>query len=183
MWRRWCRCWVLGWLRLLQGGASADRSVTRTSADGWKVTATKSGERVVRVHPLNNAPWTTKEAFLSLRGSGRVSGAGTSPVMAGSVSTGFQVGCGAHFDSLTAGISAGPTAQMSISYPPAVVIGGQVMGTVSANLRPGTIEVVDFGTKSFVNGAAGISLDGVSLRVTGCVGTVAVRSVKSRVVV
>ncbi|MFT4085907.1 MAG: MspA family porin [Gordonia sp. (in: high G+C Gram-positive bacteria)] len=158
-------------------GAFADHTVTRTTAEGWQVSARKLDEKVSTVHPLDNSPNTTKEAFLSLRGVGEIAGSGTSPVIAGTVRVGFQIACGGHLDSGTVGISAGPTAQMSISYPPAVVIGAQAMGNISANLRPGTIEMIDFGTKQLRGKSAGIEMDRIKVRVTGCISTVAVRAV------
>ena len=158
------------------GGSFADRSVTRTTADGWKVTAVKAGERVRSVPPLNQSPWT-REGFLSLRGEGRIGGAGTAPVDAGVVSTGFQIGCNTDVTSgITLGVAGGPTAQMSISYPPAAIIGAQVMPSVSTTLRPGTIADIPFGNKRLQGPSAGISLDGVHVKVDGCLGPVAVRA-------
>ncbi|MFT4085739.1 MAG: MspA family porin [Gordonia sp. (in: high G+C Gram-positive bacteria)] len=152
-----------------------DRQVTKVSADGWKVTAVKSGEQLSVVHPLDNAS-TSKEGFLSLRGAGEISGAGTSPVLSGTVTTGFQISCGGRLDSGTVGISAGPTAQFSASWPPAAVIGAQAMGNISANLRPGSIETVVLGSRPMAGKRAGISVNGVEIRVSGCISTVAIRS-------
>ncbi len=158
------------------GNGFADRTVTRTTGDGWKVSAVKASERVNSVPPLNQSPWS-KEAFLSLRGEGRITGEGALPVNAGAVSTGFQVGCNTDATSgVTLGVTGGPTAQMSISYPPAIVIGAQVMPSISTTLRPGTIVDVPFGTKPMAGGKAGIELSGVHLKVDGCLGPVAVRA-------
>ena len=95
---------------------------------------------------------------------------------AGVVATGFHVGCNTSFDSVTVGGSAGPTAQLSVSYPPAVVVGAQAMGNISASFRPGSIVDIPFGTKQMAGDKAGIELDGVHVKVDGCVGPVAVRA-------
>ena len=149
--------------------------MTRTTADGWKVTAVKAGERVRSVPPLNQSPWT-REGFLSLRGEGRIAGEGSVPVDAGVVTIGYQIGCNTETGGVTLGISGGPSVQMSISYPPAVVLGAQVMPNISTTLRPGTIADIPFGTKQMRGGSAGISLEGVHVKVDGCVGPVAVRA-------
>ncbi|MFT3660935.1 MAG: MspA family porin [Gordonia sp. (in: high G+C Gram-positive bacteria)] len=65
---------------------------------------------------------------------------------------------------------------MSISYPPAMVIGGQLMPSISTTLRPGTIADVPFGSKQMAGALAGIELDGVHVKVDGCLGPVAVRA-------
>ena len=157
-------------------GSFADRRVSKTTPDGWTVTAVKASERVHVVAPLNQSPFT-KEAFLSLRGQGRIEGAGSVPVNSGAVETGFQVGCQTDVSSgATIGLSGGPSAQLSISWPPALIVGGQVMPSISTTLRPGSIVDVPFGRKQMAAGTAGIELDGVHVKVDGCMGPVAVRA-------
>ncbi|MFT3660933.1 MAG: MspA family porin [Gordonia sp. (in: high G+C Gram-positive bacteria)] len=154
----------------------ADRTVSKTTADGWRVSVVKARERVRSVPPLNQSPWS-REGFLSLRGEGRIAGTSTLPVNAGTVATGFQLGCNTDVTSgATVGVTGGPTAQMSISYPPAMVIGGQLMPSISTTLRPGTIADVPFGSKQMAGALAGIELDGVHVKVDGCLGPVAVRA-------
>ena len=154
----------------------ADRKISKTTSDGWKVTAVKANEKVRSVPPLNQSSWT-REGFLSLRGEGRIAGDGKLPVNAGKVSTGFSIGCNTDVTSgATIGISAGPSAQMSISWPPALILGGQVTPNASTTLRPGTIETIQFGEKQMAAGIAGIELDGVHVKVDGCLGPVAVRA-------
>ncbi len=156
--------------------AFADRQVSKITADGWTVTAIKAGEKVRSVAPLNQSPWT-REGFLSLRGEGRITGAGRVAVSAGTVNAGFQIGCNTDITSgVTLGITAGPTAQMSISWPPALIVGAQANGNISTTLKPGTIADIPFGTKKLAGPSAGLAVDGVHVKVDGCLGPVAVRS-------
>ena len=153
-----------------------DRQVSKTTADGWRVTAIKADEKVRSVAPLNQSPWT-REGFLSLRGEGRITGAGRTAVSAGTITAGFQIGCNTDVTSgLTLGITAGPTAQMSISWPPALIVGAQASGNVSTTLKPGTIADIPFGTKKLAGPSAGLTVDGVHVKVDGCLGPVAVRA-------
>ena len=64
-----------------------DHQVSKTTADGWRVTAIKADEKVRSVAPLNQSPWT-REGFLSLRGEGRITGAGRTAVSAGTITAG-----------------------------------------------------------------------------------------------
>ena len=153
-----------------------DHHMSKTTADGWRVTAIKADEKVRSVAPLNQSPWT-REGFLSLRGEGRITGAGRTPVSAGTITTGFQIGCNTDVTSgITLGITAGPTAQMSISWPPALIVGAQANGNISTTLKPGTIANIPFGTKKLAGPSAGLTVDGVHVKVDGCLGPVAVRA-------
>ncbi|MEP9414261.1 MspA family porin [Gordonia sp. VNQ95] len=154
----------------------ADQQTTKRTDDGWVVSAIKSHEQVRSVPPLNQSPWT-REGFLSLKGEGVIVGSGSVPVQAGTVAVGFQIGCNADVTSgATVGISGGPSAQMNISYPPAVVLGATVTPNISTTLRPGTIADIPFGGKRMQTGAAGITVDGVHVKVDGCLGPVALRA-------
>lgn len=126
--------------------------------------------------PLNQSSWT-REGFLSLKGKAVVSGRGRVPVDAGTVTAGFQIGCNTDVTSgLTMGVMGGPTAQMSISYPPAAIIGAQILPNISTTLKPGTISNITFGTKKLAGPSAGLTLDGVHVKVDGCLGPVSVRA-------
>ncbi|WP_308191565.1 MspA family porin [Gordonia liuliyuniae] len=129
----------------------------------------KSGEKVRSVPALSRGHGSY-EAFLSLRGAAEISGSGKVPVDAAVVSTGFQVSCQWQMDGVNVGITAGPTAQMSISYPPAVVLGAQVMPNISTTLKNGVSVDVPFGQKALAGPAAGVRLDGVRVEISGCVG-------------
>nr|WP_283255269.1 MspA family porin [Gordonia sp. PP30] len=58
---------------------------------------------------------------------------------------------------------------------PGATIGGQAMGTVTANFRPGTMETIELASRPLSGPTGGIDIDNVSIRVTGCAGTVALR--------
>lgn len=154
----------------------ADRSVSKRTDDGWVVSASKLNEKVRSVPPLDQSPWT-REGYLSLKGTADIRGAGKVAVNSGALSVGFAVACNTDVTSgVTLGVTGGPTAQMSITYPPALVIGAQVLPNVSTTLRPGTISDVSFGSKKLAAAHAGVELDGVHVKVSGCLGPVAVRA-------
>lgn len=147
----------------------ADKTITKHSDDGWKVTLTKSDESVRSVPALSRGHGSY-EAFLDLRGSATIAGHGASPVDSAVLSTGYQVSCQWQMDGLQAGITGGPTAQMSISWPPALVLGGQVSPSLSTTLKNGTTQDVQFATKPLAGPTAGARLEGVRIEISGCVG-------------
>ncbi|MFW0790427.1 MspA family porin [Gordonia sp. CPCC 205333] len=154
----------------------ANQTVSKRTDDGWLVTASKLNEKVRSVPPLDQSPWT-REGYLSLKGTADIRGTGKVAVNSGALSVGFAVACNTDVTSgVTLGVTGGPTAQMSISYPPAVILGAQVMPNISTTLRPGTISDVSFGSKKLAAAHAGVELDGVHLKVSGCLGPVAVRA-------
>lgn len=146
-----------------------DKTITRTSDDGWKVTLTKSGERIQSVPALSRGPGSY-EAFLDLRGSATIAGSGDAPVDAAVLSTGFQVSCQWQMNGVNVGIAGGPTAQMSISYPPALVLGVQAMPNISTSLKNGATVDVPFAQKPLQGPTAGARLEGVRVEISGCVG-------------
>jgi len=146
-----------------------DKTITRTSDDGWKVSLTKSGERIQSVPALSRGHGSY-EAFLDLRGSATITGTGSAPVNAAVLSTGFQVSCQWQMDGVNVGITGGPTAQMSISYPPALVLGVQAMPNISTSLKNGATVDVPFAQKQLQGPSAGARLEGVRVEISGCVG-------------
>ncbi|WP_301546856.1 MspA family porin [Gordonia sp. X0973] len=154
----------------------ADRSIVRVTDDGWRITLAKKHERVHSVPPLDQSPWT-REGFLTLRGSISITGTSHIPVNAGTLSSGFHIACNTDISSgVSLGVLAGPTAQMSISYPPAAIIGVQALGNISTTLRPGAVYDIPFGTKPLTGPKAGLGLEGVHIKVAGCLGPVSLRA-------
>ncbi|GAA1463279.1 MspA family porin [Williamsia maris] len=154
----------------------ADRSVTRTTDDGWRVTATKSRENIRSVPPLNASPWT-REGFLSLRSAGTITGAGSSPINSGTVTGGFQIGCNTDVTSgATVGIAGGPNATLNISYPPALGVGASIQPSISSTLKPGTITDIPLGSKKLAADRGAITATGVHIKIDGCLGPVTLRS-------
>lgn len=158
------------------GVASADRSVripdrtvVKRSDDGWSVRLTKSAEKIVSVPPLSRGVGSF-EAFLDLRGEAEITGQGTVPVDAAVLTMGYQLSCQWQMNGVNVGISGGPTAQASITWPPALVVGVQVMPTVSTTLANGATVDVKFGQKALRGARAGTRAEGVRVEISGCVG-------------
>lgn len=156
------------------GRSFPDKEVTRSLPDGWQVRLVKSGEKLDVVAPLNASRLTT-EAFVSLAGRLEIGGAGSVAVDAATVATGLQVACERRVTGVQAGISAGPQAQLSVSWPPAVVLGGQVTPNMSVSMTDGDIVDVPLASKQLRGRAAGVSSSGVHVKVTSCAGVVSVR--------
>ncbi|WP_372434580.1 MspA family porin [Gordonia hydrophobica] len=147
----------------------ADKSIVKYSDDGWKVGLTKSDEAVRSVPALSRGHGSY-EAFLDLRGVATISGAGSSSVDSAILTTGFQVSCQWQFDGLQFGVSGGPSAQLSVSWPPAAIIGGQVSPSISTTLKNGVTKDVEFASKPLQGSTASARLEGVRIEISGCVG-------------
>ncbi|GEE00930.1 hypothetical protein nbrc107696_13760 [Gordonia spumicola] len=141
----------------------------KRSDDGWTVRLTKSAEKIVSVPPLSRGVGSF-EAFLDLRGEAEITGHGAVPVDAAVLTSGYQLSCQWQMSSVNVGISGGPTAQASITWPPAVVFGVQAMPTVSTTLANGATVDVKFGQKALTGARAGTRAEGVRVEISGCVG-------------
>ncbi|WP_411157366.1 MspA family porin [Nocardia terpenica] len=160
--------------------ASADKSRTTDTDDGWRLSVTKSMENVDR-YPNLAATMFTREGFVSLKAVAEVTGSGHQPVSAGTVSFGYQIGCQIDVSSgltLGLGVSFGPNASLNISYPPSVSVGANasMSPNLSTTLKPGTIATVQFGTKPLAGPRASITVEQVQVKVDACMGPVSLRS-------
>ncbi|WP_433192292.1 MspA family porin [Nocardia sp. CA-107356] len=150
------------------------------TADGWELRITKTAEQVERQPNLADSPFT-REGFVSLSASADITGPGSAAANTGTVQVGYQLGCQADVtNGITAGMAAiiGPNAMVTIVPAPGVAVGAnaQLMPSLAANIKPGTITSIPLGTKSLAGAHGSISVDQVEIKIDGCLGQVSLRS-------
>ncbi|WP_280357219.1 MspA family porin [Nocardia otitidiscaviarum] len=169
--------WVTG-----SAGADpvADKFRQTVTDDGWTLAVTKTSENLDRWPNLASSP-VTREGFVSVKAIAEVTGTGSQPITAGTVSLGYQIGCAVDVSTgltLGLGLSIGPNASVTISQFPGVNIGGQasVNPNISTTLKPGAIATVAFGSKSLAASRGSITAEQVEIKVDACAGPVTIRS-------
>jgi hypothetical protein len=198
----------LPWPVPVTGGPTdlPDRQVSRTTADGWVLHASKTDESLNIAAPLDSAT-TTGETFASLTGNVVIDGAGAPELTGAMFTTGYQIGCGVDISggvdvelagtagvapNATAGVEGGPSVQVELPNITGVSAGADATArgevgldgkieaspTVSAHLNPGGITDVDLVSMP-INPEykrASGGFTGAHLQVNGCAGPVSVRS-------
>ncbi|MEV6772294.1 MspA family porin [Nocardia sp. NPDC051030] len=157
-----------------------DKNRVVDTDDGWQLSITKTGENLDR-YPNLAATMFTREGFVALKAVAEVSGTGSQPISAGTLTLGYQIGCQVDVSSgltLGLGLSIGPNASVTISQFPGVTVGGQaaINPNISTTLRPGSIATIDFGTKPLATNRASITADQVEVKIDACMGPVTLRS-------
>ncbi|WP_309234591.1 MspA family porin [Nocardia sp. XZ_19_385] len=158
----------------------ADKYRQTVTDDGWTLALTKTGENLDRVPNLASSP-VSREGFVSLKALAEVTGTGSAPVGAGTLTLGYQIGCAVDVSSgvtLGMGLSIGPNASVTISQFPGATIGGQasVNPNISTTLKPGTIATIAFGSKPLAASRGSITAEQVEIKIDACAGPVTIRS-------
>lgn len=165
-----------------------DTQISRTTKDGWKVRIQLQDVEVNPVSNLAGTP-TSREAFFKATAIGTVDGAGSSPIEGASMALIVQIGCAVDVASGVAvggGVSA--TLGPSVSVSPALSITGGALNVgagvgaglgaaanVSTVIKPGGIATSIVRKKAIAKNRAGVSVEGVHVKVDGCAGNVGVR--------
>ncbi|WP_415674827.1 MspA family porin [Tsukamurella hominis] len=165
-----------------------DTQISRTTKDGWKVRIQLQGVEVNPVSNLAGTP-TSREAFFKATAVGSVDGAGSSPIEGASMALIVQIGCAVDVASGVAvggGVSA--TVGPSVSVSPALSIAGGSLNVgagvgagvgaaanVATVIKPGGIATSVVRKKTIAKNRAGVSVEGVHVKVDGCAGNVGVR--------
>jgi hypothetical protein len=158
--------------------ASAPPS-TLTTPDGWVLSVAATNESMKSVAPLTNSPWS-REYLVDGSFKGTVTGAGTTKLAGGTLEAGYQVGCGITQDTLQsqsavtgiAGIGL-PFATGSI-FP--LILGAQAGNNLTISLKPGSINVVQIGKKSFKGTTSHVNINRLRIKIDGCAGQSFIRS-------
>lgn len=166
----------------------ADKYGEFTTDDNWHVMLFKTDEQLNR-WPNLAATAFSREAFVSLKATAQIGGAGTAPVLAGTVSAGVQVGCQIDVSSgmtigttLNLGLNLGGNGGITISYPPAATLGANaganagVGPSISATLRPGGITSLTLDTKPLASARGSTHLRELYVKTDGCGGYVSIRT-------
>ncbi|MFJ4653889.1 MspA family porin [Nocardia sp. NPDC088792] len=160
--------------------AIADKYRQTVTDDGWTLAVTKTSENLDRWPNLAGSP-VSREGFVSLKAIAEVTGHGSQPISAGTLTLGYQIGCAVDVSNgltLGLGLSIGPNASVTISQFPGVNIGGQasVNPNISTTLQPGRITTIAFGSKPLAGPRASITAEQVEIKVDACAGPVTIRS-------
>ncbi|MEI7914825.1 MAG: MspA family porin [Mycobacteriaceae bacterium] len=152
---------------------------TLTSPDGWVLTVQARNESMEPVASLTNSPWS-REYLVDSSFEGTVTGAGKTKLAGGTLEAGYQIGCGITQDVLES--ISGVTGIAGVGIPFATgsifpfILGAQASQLFKINLKPGTVNVVQVGKKSFKGTKAHVNITGFRIKVDGCAGQSFIRS-------
>ncbi|WP_307787180.1 MspA family porin [Mycolicibacterium mengxianglii] len=158
----------------------APHSRDRTTADGWSLSVSLSGEAINVVPNLAGAQ-NSREAFVTLSAQANIDGASSNPITAASFVAGYQVGC--QID-VSQGLQIGGTGLLAgslsadVGAAPGVQLGGtdSLGGYLQTNLQPGVITSLPMGNMVLARNLGRLDLQDVHLKVDACGGPVTVRS-------
>lgn len=150
-----------------------------TTPDGWTLSVSATNESLEPVASLTNSPWS-REYLVDGSFEGTVTGAGKTKLAGGTLEAGYQIGCGIVQDDIEsistitgiAGVSL-PFATGSI-FP--LILGAQAGQQFKIDLKPGTVNIVPVGKKSFKGTKAHVNITGFRIKIDGCAGQSFIRS-------
>ncbi|HNM85194.1 MAG TPA: MspA family porin [Mycobacterium sp.] len=150
-----------------------------TTPDGWQVIVSGKDESMEPVASLTGAP-TSREYLVDGTFIGGVTGGGSTKLAGGTLEAGYQIGCGITQDDIesitSAGINPGigiPIINGSI-FP--VTLAPSLNQQIKIALKPGTVNIVPVGKKSFKGTNPRISITGFRIKIDGCAGQSFIRS-------
>ena len=155
--------------------------------DGWTLNVTGAKESMEPVAALTGSP-TSREYLVDGTFTGEVSGAGKTTLAGGTLEAGYQIGCGIIQDDIESVTSAGITPFISspihLLPVPSIDPRGIFPAGIAANLsqqikidlKPGTVNIVPVGKKSFKGTKPRISITGFRVKIDGCAGQSFIRS-------
>ncbi len=150
-----------------------------TTPDGWKLSVTGGAESLEPVASLTGAP-TSREYLVDGTFNGAITGEGKTKLAGGSLEAGYQIGCGITQDDIESITSVGINPGVGIPF-----INGSIFPvtlTPSFNqqikiaLKPGTVNIVPVGKKSFKGTNPRVSITGFRIKIDGCAGQSFIRS-------
>jgi hypothetical protein len=157
---------------------SAAPGVLKTP-DGWTLSVTGKDESMEPVASLTNSPWS-REYLVDGTFTGDVSGGGSTKLAGGSLEAGYQIGCGIIQDDIESITSGGITPGVGIplvngSLLP-ITLGLSLSEQIKIDLKPGTVNIVPVGKKSFKGTKPRVSITGFRIKIDGCAGQSFIRS-------
>jgi hypothetical protein len=157
---------------------SAPPGVLKTP-DGWVLNVVGQNESMEPVAALTGAP-TSREYIVDGSFTGSVTGGGSTKLAGGSLEAGYQIGCGITQDDIESITSAGITPGLAIPlisgtiFP--VTLAPSLNQQIKIALKPGTVNIVPVGKKSFKGSNPRINITGFRIKIDGCAGQSFVRS-------
>ena len=157
---------------------SAAPGVLKTP-DGWTLNVTGKDESMEPVASLTNSPWS-REYLVDGTFVGDISGEGSTKLAGGTLEAGYQIGCGIIQDDIESITSGGVTPGVGIplvngSLLP-ITLGLSLSEQIKIDLKPGTVNIVPVGKKSFKGTKPRVSITGFRIKIDGCAGQSFIRS-------
>jgi hypothetical protein len=150
-----------------------------TTPDGWVLTVMARSESLEPVASLTNSPWS-REYLVDGSFEGTVTGAGTTTLAGGTMEAGYQIGCGITQDAIESISTATGIAGISLPFVSGsilpFVLGGQVGNQIKIGLKPGSVNIVPVGKKSYKGTKTHINITGYRIKIDGCAGQSFIRS-------
>jgi hypothetical protein len=150
-----------------------------TTPDGWVLAVSASNESIEPVESLTNSPWS-REYLVDASFLGTVTGSGKTKLAGGSMEVGYQIGCGITQDDIESISTGGVTPGLGIPFLSGtifpVVLGLSLTQQIKIDLKPGVINIVPVGKKSFKGTKSKVTVTGYRIKIDGCAGQSFIRS-------
>lgn len=152
---------------------------TLTTPDGWVLSVRAKNESIEPVAPLTNSPWS-REYLVDGSFEGTITGAGTTKLAGGTLEAGYQIGCGISQDDIES--ISGVTGIAGVSIPLVtgsifpLILGAQAGEQIKIDLKPGAVNIVPVGKKSFKGTTSHVNITGYRIKIDGCAGQSFIRS-------
>ena len=152
---------------------------TLATPDGWVLAVSGKSESLEPVAALTGAP-TSREYLVDGTFLGAVKGSGSTKLAGGVLEAGYQIGCSITQDAIESITSAGITPGVQIplisgSLLP-ISLAPSLSQQIKIDLKPGTVNIVPVGKKSFKGTEPRISITGFRIKIDGCAGQTFIRS-------
>jgi hypothetical protein len=150
-----------------------------TTPDGWVLSVVAKNESIEPVASLTNSPWS-REYLVDAVFQGAVTGAGKTKLSGGSMEVGYQIGCGITQDDIESISTAGITPGLGIPFISGTIfpifLGLTASEQMKIDLKPGVVNIVPVGKKSFKGTKTQVSVTGFRIKIDGCAGQSFIRS-------
>lgn len=152
---------------------------TLTTPDGWVLSVSARSESLEPVASLTNSPWS-REYIVDGSFQGTVTGNGTTKLAGGTLEAGYQIGCGISQDAIESISTLTGIAGIGLPFATGTVfpliLGAQAGQQIKIDLKPGSVNVVPVGKKSFKGTTTNVNITGFRVKVDGCAGQSFIRS-------
>ena len=152
---------------------------TLTSPDGWVLSVSATNESLEPVAPLTNSPWS-REYIVDGTFVGTITGSGKTKLTGGQLDAGYQIGCGIIQDDIESISTLGLTPGLGIPFISGTIfpvfLGITAEQQIKIDLKPGVVNIVPVGKKSFKGSKSRVSVNGLRVKIDGCAGQSFIRS-------
>jgi hypothetical protein len=152
---------------------------TLKTPDGWNLSVVAKDESLEPVASLTGAP-TSREYIVDGTFLGTVTGGGSTKLAGGTLEAGYQIGCGITQDDIESISSLGITPGVGIPlvsgtlFP--ITLGLSATQQIKIDLKPGTVNIVPVGKKSYKGTNSRVSITGFRVKIDSCAGQSFIRS-------